>query len=132
MDLNILYAFVVVAVLIGLTLGVNRLKKDNVISGEDLLAVQQIFSLSVSIINELNLKNEDKILLISNVVLSALEYSSSVYIDPDKVAENALAKCYELCDELKIELTESRKLIIMQLINVSLSNKYGVQRKYLV
>lgn len=131
MDITMIYALIIVLGIIGLTFIINKLRKNNIISSEDLSIVQKLFSLSISIVDELDLKNEDKILQISNIVLCAIDYSNNIFLEPEQVAENALKKCYELCEELNIELTENRKLILAQLINVGLSNKYKQEKNYL-
>lgn len=131
MDLTMIYILIIVSSVVILTFVVNKLRTKNIISNEDLLIVSQIFSLSLSLIDELNLKNESKILQISNIVLGALDYANNLFISPEMVAEKALEKCYELCKELNITVTESRRLIIIQLINIALSNKHGVNMMFL-
>lgn len=124
MDNSMLWILGVIFFVCILTYFVSNLRKKDILTTEDLLFVQHLFSLTVAVIDELNIKNEKKVLQISNVVLSALEYATKVSKGDDNVVELALQKCYELCGEMDIELTESRKLIIMQFINLGLMNRY--------
>lgn len=124
MDYNMLYVLGIVFGVCVLTYVISVLRKKEIITQTDLSFVQQLFSLSVAIIDELNLKNEDKILQISNVVLSALEYATSISSGAENITEKALEKCYELCEQFEIELTASRKLILQQLVTIGLQNRY--------
>lgn len=124
MDMTMIYCLIMVVGVVLLTYIVSKLRKSNVISTEDLNFVQHLFNISMLLIDELNLKNEDKILQISNVVLIALEYATAIASGTENVSEIAIKKCYDLCKELGIELTDNRKLILNQLIQLGLSNRY--------
>lgn len=127
MDYTILYTIIIIAVVMGLTYFVVYLKKNNIVTKEDLQVVEQIFNLTNSIISELDLKNEKKILQISQIVASSLDYAikiSGSESDID-IIDEAIKQTYSLCDDLQIELTESRKIIINQLIDLGLKNRYA-------
>lgn len=133
MDYGMLYALIIVFAVCVLTYFVSKLRKNNIVSSEDLLFVQNLFSLTIAVIDELNIKNEEKILQISNVVVLALEYATSVALGSEDVTKLALEKCYQLCEQMGIELSESRKLILSQLVNMGLMSRYQeVQRGYYV
>ena len=130
MDYTMLYVLGIVFGVCALTYLVSYLRKNQIISTEDLSFVQQLFSLSVAIIDELDLKHEKKILQISNVVITALEYATSISSTDEEIIAKAIEKCHELCKDLGIELTEGRKLILEQLVTIGLGNRYtkGVER----
>lgn len=122
MDYTILYAILILLVIVGLTFLAITLKKKNIVSAEDLEFAVSMLGLSVAIIDELNLKDEDKIKDISQIVIDAVNYVTENMKDStaDKV-QLAYSYALVLCFDMNISLTEERKNIIKRLIELSFS-----------
>jgi hypothetical protein len=119
MDYTILIVILIIAGLIGLTVLAVNLRKRNIVTADDLLFASNLLGLSISIINELNLQHEDKIKEISKVVTDAVNYVIGNMKNDGNEVELAYLYALTLCSDLKIDLTEERKAIIRQLIELS-------------
>ena len=115
MDLSLLYG-VIIAVLMAVISYL--LTKKIVVSKNELAIVQQIFNLSTSIIDELNLKHEDKILQISQIIDSGITFA--IVLTDENQKEVVKKYTIEQCKLFGIELTENRKQLIDQLIDIGL------------
>ena len=73
---------------------------------------------------EMNLKNEDKIKELTQVIIDSLEYSSTYYNNPKDVIREAYYYAIELCKVLEIEVTPGRNKLILECINIAFSNIY--------
>ena len=117
MDATILISIGVVALVLIFTVGVTYLLKNSSVRKEDLETVQQIFKLTTSVIDELNLKQEKQIMSISQIVVSSLDFAIVISNDDDQIKDEAYKQAILLCEQFKLELTEERKNIILQLIH---------------
>lgn len=115
MDYSLIYG-IIIAGLMGVISYL--LTKKITINKNELAIVQQIFNLSASLIDELNLKNEDKILQISQIVDSGITFA--IVLTDENQKEIVKKYTYEQCELFGIELTENRKQIIEQLTDIGL------------
>ena len=115
MDYSLLYGIIIAALMAVISY---LLTKKITISKNELQIVQQIFKLSTGIIDELNLKNEDKILQISQIIDSGITFA--IVLDDENQKEMVKRYTFEQCKLFGIELTEQRINIIEQLIDIGL------------
>ncbi len=115
MDLSLLYSIIIAALMAVISY---LLTKKIVVSKNELQIVQQIFNLSASLIDELNLKNEDKILQITQIIDSGITFA--IVLSDENQKEIVKKYTFEQCGLFGIELTEQRKNIIDQLIDIGL------------
>ena len=115
MDYSLLYGIVIAALMAVVSY---LLTKKITISKNELQIVQQIFKLSTEIIDQLNLKNEDKILQISQIIDSGITFA--IVLDDTNQKEIVKKYTFEQCKLFGIELTEQRINIIEQLIDIGL------------
>ena len=115
MDLNLLYGVIIAALMAVISY---LLTKKITINKNELAIVQQIFNLSANLIDELNLKNEDKILQISQIIDSGITFA--IVLDDGNQKEMVKRYTVEQCKLFGIELTENRKQLIDQLIDIGL------------
>ena len=113
MDTSFIFALVVVTVVLLLDLGIfYYLKKNNLVSKEDLKSVTELFNLATSIVDELNLPSEKYILRIAQIVRSALDFAiatSGSDATEDEIKELSKDYAIDLCDQFNIRLNESRE-----------------------
>lgn len=124
MDYSLLYA-IIIAGLMGVISYL--ITKKITVNKNELQIVQQIFKLSTGIIDELNLKHEDKILQISQIIDSGITFA--IVLDDTNQKEIVKKYTYEQCKLFGIELTEKRKEIIEQLIDIGLDLVNGEEAK---
>lgn len=126
MDMNILIIIGCVGYVIGLTILVIYLRKNKIVTKQDLETVKEIFQLSTQMMQELNLKNEPQLIQISQIVLTSLDFACMTYsnVETEELLDIATKKTYELCNDLNIELNDNRKSIIKQFITLGLSNRF--------
>ena len=126
MDTSFIFALVVVTVVLLLDLGIfYYLKKNNLVSKEDLKSVTELFNLATSIVDELNLPSEKYILRIAQIVRSALDFAiatSGSDATEDEIKELSKDYAIDLCDQFNIRLNESREAIIGKLIDSGLDS----------
>ena len=115
MDLSLLYG-VIIAVLMAVISYL--LTKKITVSKNELAIVQQIFNLSTNIIDELNLKNENKILQISQIIDSGITFA--IVLTDENQKEVVKKYTIEQCKLFGIELTPQREEIINSLIDIGL------------
>lgn len=125
MDYTMFYILGGVLFAVGLIYLVAYLRKNGYIKKEDLQVVSQILGLNIAILSELKLKNEKDIKLIANTIKNALDQVIKLYevIDPDKIRKETYEYVVKELDSFGIELTDERKMIIEQLINLSIQMK---------
>lgn len=124
MDTSIFYVLLSVGIAFGLTWLLSYMRKNKIFEQEDLLRAIKILDLNLRIVSELRLDKEKEILQISQIVIDALEYGIDYYNNPDDVIENANNYALELCAVFGIEMTDSRREILWELINITFNNKY--------
>ena len=115
MDYSLLYG-IIIAGLMGVISYL--ITKKITVNKNDLQIVQQIFKLSTAIVDELNLKSEDKILQISQIIDSGITFA--IVLDDTNQKEIVKKYTFEQCKLFGIELTEQRINIIEQLIDIGL------------
>ena len=123
MDYNIIYVIGFSALAIGLVFGITYLKKNNQINENTLTIVANILGLSVSVISELNLNNEEKIVAIGSIVVDSVNYARDVLKveNNEDLANIAIDYACKLCEDQGIEINESRINIITNLVKLSVN-----------
>ena len=124
MDTTILYVILAVGIAFGVAYLVSYLRRKNLLKQEDLLFAIRALDLSLKVVSEMRLDKESQIKKISQIVIDSLEFGVSLYNTEEDVKENALEYAYELCNSFNIELTENRKDIIKELIEITFNEKY--------
>ena len=66
---------------------------------------------------------------ISQIVLSSLDFAIVISNNNDEIKDAAYNQACQLCSDFKIELTESRKMIIKQLIEIGMNNIYKLDEQ---
>ena len=116
MDIDVIYTLLVVAVALA---GAYLLTKYTKIKKDDLETVKALFNLSVAVIDELNLKNEDKILEIATIVNSSIDYAIVFSGDNVELEDVAFEYCVNVCKQLNINIDENRTTILKELIGIA-------------
>ena len=116
MDIEIIYTLLVVAVALA---GAYLLTKYTKIKKDDLETVKTLFNLSVAVIDELNLKSEDKILEIATIVNSSIDYAIVFSEDNVELEEVAFEYCVNVCKQLNINIDGNRTSILKELIGIA-------------
>ncbi|NMA70021.1 MAG: hypothetical protein GX958_11485 [Desulfitobacterium sp.] len=124
MDATILYVLLSVGIAFVVAYLVSYLRRKELLKQEDLMFAIQALDLSLKIVSEMRLDKEDKIKQISQIVIDSLEFGISLYNTEEDVKANALEYAYELCNTFDIELTDNRKEIIKELIEITFNEKY--------
>ena len=115
MDMDVMYTLLVVAVALA---GAYLLTKYTKFKKDDLETVKALFNLSVAVIDELNLKNEDKILEIATIVNSSIDYAIVFSGDNVELEDVAFEYCVNVCKQLNINIDENRTTILKELIGI--------------
>lgn len=132
MDYGFVYALVLVTIIIAGAAGIYHVKKGKLTTEDELKIVENVFDLTTSIIDELNLPSEKAILRIAQIVRSALDYAIATigdHVTEAEVKEASKQYAFDLCEQFNLELTDTRKLIIGQLINAGLSSIYSFDER---
>lgn len=116
MDIDVIYTLLVVAVALA---GAYLLTKYTKFKKDDLETVKALFNLSVAVIDELNLKNEDKILEIATIVNSSIDYAIVFSGDNVELEDVAFEYCVNVCKQLNINIDENRTTILKELIGIA-------------
>lgn len=114
--MDIIYALLVVVVALG---GAYLLTKYTKFKKDDLETVKTLFNLSVAVIDELNLKSEDRILEIATIVNSSIDYAIVFSEDNVELEEVAFEYCIKVCKQLNINIDENRTSILKELIGIA-------------
>lgn len=117
-DYTVIYLILCILAILGITYLSKYLRERNIISQQDLEFAVTMLGITSQVINELHLKDEKNIRIITNIVLLTIEYVKQSMIDIDNDAAFDYAK--SLCTQFNIELTKEREIIIKQLLNMSL------------
>ena len=116
MDMDVMYTLLVVAVALA---GAYLLTKYAKFKKDDLETVKALFNLSVAVIDELNLKSEDKILEIATIVNSSIDYAIVFSGDNVELEDVAFEYCVNVCKQLNINIDENRTTILKELIGIA-------------
>lgn len=124
MDTTILYVLLSVGIAFGVAYLVSYLRRKNLLKQEDLMFAIKALDLSSKVVSEMRLDKEKEIKTISQIVIDSLEFGVSLYNTEEDVKDNAIEYAYELCNSFEIELTDNRKEIIKELIEITFNEKY--------
>ena len=124
MDTTILYVILAIGIAFGVAYLVSYLRRKNLLKQEDLMFAVKALDLSLKVVSEMRLDKESQIKKISQIVIDSLEFGISLYNTEEDVKENAVEYAYELCNTFDIELTDNRKEIIRELIEITFNEKY--------
>ena len=124
MDYTVLYMFLAIGIAFGIAYLVSHLRRKNIIKQEDLKFAMNLLGIGLKIVSELNLQKEAEVVRISEIVVDSLEYAISFFDTEQDVINNAYKYSLELCEVIKIDLTDSRKDLLMELITIVFNNNY--------
>ena len=116
MDIDVIYTLLVVTVAL---VGAYLLTKYAKFKKDDLETVKTLFNLSVAVIDELNLKSEDKILEIATIVNSSIDYAIVFSGDNVELEDVAFEYCVNVCKQLNINIDGNRTVILKELIGIA-------------
>ena len=116
MDIDVIYTLLVVAVAL---VGAYLLTKYTKFKKDDLETVKTLFNLSVAVMDELNLKGEDKILEIATIVNSSIDYAIVFSGDQVELEDVAFEYCVKVCKQLNINIDGNRTVILKELIGIA-------------
>ena len=123
-DYSVLYMILAVVIAAGLAYIVSVARRKNIIKQEDLLFAIKALDLSLKTVSELRLDQEEEIVRLTEIIIDSLEYAVSFFDTEMDIICNAYAYSLELCDIARIELTETRKDLLMELITIVFNDKY--------
>ena len=121
-NMEILYIALIIALAILLPIGLNYLKTKNLLSQASLDYTVNLFKIGSQIVNELDLPNEKMLDKITSAVLLSLNYACDLEKSTDRI-NIAINYCIELCNQMGIEMTDSRLSIIESLITIGFTDK---------
>mgnify|MGYP001217424653 FL=1 len=124
MDATILYVILAIGIAFGVAYLVSYLRRKNLLKQEDLMFAVKALDLSLKVVSEMRLDKESQIKKISQIVIDSLEFGISLYNTEEDVKENAVEYAYDLCLSFDIELTDNRKEMIQELIEITFNEKY--------
>ena len=115
MDLNLLWALLIV---VGVNVLVYFVVKKMTISKEQISTIKELFGLSIAVIDELNLKQEEEIMRISNICYNALDLAYVINDNRNDIIENAYNYAINTMEKLNLEVNENREKIVRTLIEI--------------
>lgn len=119
MDTSIFIVLAILIFVVSLTVGIRYMRAKGYVDATDITIVMAIFGLSMEFADELNLKNEEKIFNIMEIIYSVLlHFSSTISVDPVIVKEEIKLTANKLVAE-QIGLTPSRERIINSFIELA-------------
>lgn len=124
MDYSILYVFLAIGIVFGVSYLVSHLRRGGILKQDDLIFAIKLLDLSLKTVSEMRLDKEKEIKNIADTIVHSLEYAISHYDTEQDVILNAYEYSLELCDVLGIDITESRKELIRELITIVFNDKY--------
>lgn len=108
---------------IALAIGIRKLMEHKKIQQEDLRFVVSLFNLSLSIVDELDLKSENHIKELGRIVQDSLNFCIEL-TNTEEINEKATLYAYNMCSDLGIKLNDNRKQIISVLIQMGIKDKF--------
>ena len=123
-DYTMIYILSFTILAIFLAFGITYLKKNNKIDNSTLEIVASTLNLSVSIISQLNLQNEEKIILIGNNVIDSINYAKNILKadTTEDLVNISIAYACKLSEDQGVELNNDRITIIENLVKLSVNN----------
>lgn len=122
-DMTIIYVIGIIIGVVGMVFGVAYLRKNNYVKESDLVFVSTLLGIGIEILNEMNLDKEKEILKIGSIVQDSINFAIGLFEDTEDVYIKACEYAYNLCEQAGIEVTDSRRNIIQQLIKLGLEIK---------
>ena len=123
MDYTIFWIIGIIVSVVGLVYLVSYLRKNNYVAREDLVFASEVLSLTLRVIDELDLAKEKEIKKISEIVVNAINFSVGLYDDEVDLVNQSYNFAIDLCEQANIEITENRKEIIRELVIIGIKNK---------
>jgi len=123
MDYTIFWIIGIIGSVVGLVYLVSYLRKNNYVAREDLVFASEVLSLTLRVIDELDLAKEKEIKKISEIVVNAINFSVGLYDDEVDLVNQSYNFAIDLCEQANIEITENRKEIIRELVIIGIKNK---------
>jgi hypothetical protein len=121
--MNIVYIIGIVIGVVGLVFGVAYLRKNNYVKESDLVFVSTVLGIGIEILDEMNLAKEKEILKITSIVQDSINFAVGMFDNTNDTYEKACEYAYNMCEQAGIQLTDSRRNIIQQLIRLGLEIK---------
>jgi len=119
MDFSILYTIGIVIFVVLFTLGINFLKRKNIIQSEDLLFTIKTLDLTLRIVEDLKLNKETEIKRITKIVLESIKFMALKFKDQDvDLIAESIDYAEKLCRYYGVELTDNRRDILVELIKI--------------
>lgn len=117
--------FVTIGITMGvilLAMGLKYLKDNNYVSESDLILASRILGIGSDIMIELK-PNDKKVVKISEIVKNSIDSIISQYSefgDMGKLKSEVESMIYNLCNVNQIEMTDSRKKLVNEMVNILL------------
>ena len=122
MDYSILIVIGVTLGVVLLAMGLKYLKDNNYVSESDLILASRILGIGSDILIELK-PNDKKLVKISEIVKNSIDSIINQYdefADIGKLKSEVESMIYGLCNANKIEMTDSRRKIVNEMVNILL------------
>lgn len=126
MDLNLLWALLIV---VGVNVLVYFVVKKMTISKQQISTIKELFGLSIAVIDELNLKQEEEIMRISNICYNALDLAYVISDNRNDIIENAYNYAINTMEKLNLETNENRQRIVRTLIEIGVDTILNLPEK---
>lgn len=122
-DLTLVYGIAIAIFVLGFSGFVLCLKRKNIVTQEEIDLMIQTFGLTSLVIDELNLRNETKILEILKVVENSIQFASTLYKGDENIVDKAYEHAIGLCEDCGLKMNPNRELVIRTLIECGFQNK---------
>lgn len=129
MDYNLLILLGIIIATVGLVFLIKFLKKKDIVDESSIETTSDILKIASLLIEELKIKDEDKIILITTIIVDGLNRSIDIMRMKDIEGIKVYVADYVFAQllRLNIEVTENRKLLIEMIIKYLIENKYSKQ-----
>ena len=115
MYLNLLLALPIV---VGINVLVYFVVKKITISKEQISTIKELFGLSTATIDELNLKQEEEIIRISNICYNALYLAYVIDNNKNDIIKSAYNYAINIMEKVGLETSKNRQRIVRTLIEI--------------
>lgn len=126
MDLNLLWALLIV---VGVNVLVYFVVKKMTISKQQISTIKELFGLSIAVIDELNLKQEEEIMRISNICYNALDLAYVINDNRNDIIENAYNYAINTMKKVGLETNANRQRIVKTLIEIGVDTILNLPEK---
>lgn len=124
MDMDFIWALVTVVCVLVFAVCTTIVVRNGMVKASDIKLVQQIFKLTTSLIDEMNLEQEKQIMNISQIVISSIDFAIVISNEDADIKDAAYKQAISICEQFKLDLSDSRKQLIRQLIDIGLDTIY--------